>query len=621
MKDEFGEGLSEIRETAFLLERRIAQKKGALKRGPVEIRAMASVRARPVKKERAESYRSAHEVVRLEGAPVDVIEQKWVYDELRASEVRFRSVFDNSLDAIVIMGPDGEIVSANRSAQSLLGMTEVEISRAGRAGIIVQNEALAEAIETLGKTGKWRGILTCKRKDGSTFPVDVSSSICPTSPGTRPFTTVTFRYITERNQAENEMRDYRNILSKMADGVVLVRVQDGAIVYTNPHFDRMFGHGAGELLGRHMNTLNATRSEGAQYGGGEIMDALGHNGQWSGETCHAGKDGARFWCHVRFFAFHHFTHGPVWIGIVTDITAQKRLEEGRRKSELAQHKSEHLLRAFMDSCPAIAWIKNEQGRMVYLSRSFEDHFGAYMESWIDKSDADIWPPDLAERYRNSDLAVLEAGQPMEFVEPAVSPDGSPSKWMSVKFPLHVSGSRFIAGIGLDVSARKNAEEKIAENRRRLETLLEEQTLDLEEKTQLLEDLKAAIRVLLRQRDDDRKELEERFLANMRQLVIPYAEKLKQTRLDEGQMACLGILETHCQEIMSPFMKTLQLHNLTPTESQVSSLIKAGKTTKEIASILGVASSSIDTHRKSIRKKYGLSNTQVNLVTYLRSLEG
>ena len=369
-----------------------------------------------------------------------------------------------------------------------------------------------------------------------------------------------------------------------------------------------------------MNTLNAQGSEGTPCGA-EIMNVVGQSGEWSGDTCHAKKDGTRFWCHVRFSMFHHCTHGPVWIGFVKDITAQRRMKEVQRQSKLAIHKSQHLLRVFMDNCPAIAWIKNDQGQMVYLSKSFQDYFGACIEGWIDKADADIWPPDLAERYRNGDRAVLEAGEPMEFFEPAVSPDGSLSKWMSVKFPLHMSGSRFVAGIGLEVSEHKNLEEELAENCRRLETLLKEQTRDLEEKGHMLEDLKAAVRVLLLQRDDDRKELEERFLANMQQLVIPYAEKLKRTGLDDRQMACLGVMETHCQEIMSPFMKTLQLHNLTPTESKVSSLIKAGKTTKEIAAILGVASSSIDTHRKNIRKRFGLSNMPVNLATYLRSLEG
>lgn len=541
-------------------------------------------------------------------------------DALRLCEERVRSVLEGCPDAILLTSA-GEIVFANSEAQSLFGMTEEEICRVGQAGIAVESKAMAAAIESREKKGKWRGDLTCRRKDGSTVPVEVSVTTFTTESASLTMQIVILRDTTKLKQAENEMQVYRDMLSSIADGIILVRARDGEIVYTNSQFDRTFGYGSDELLGRHMSLLNARSYGGATYSEGEIMDALRHSREWCGENCHVKKDGTLFWCHVRVSMFHHFSHGPVLIGILRDSTVQKQMKEEREKSELALRKREDLLRLFMDNSPAIAWIKNEKGRMVYLSKSFEDHFGANIENWIDKSDTDLWPPDLAENYRKGDLAVLDAGQPMEFMEQAVSPDGTPSKWMSIKFPLHVSGNRFVAGIGLDVSGRKNAEEELAEHRRRLEILLKEQTRDLEEKTHMLEDLKAAIRVMLQQRDEDRKELEERFLANMRQLVLPYAEKLKRTHLDEGQMACLSVMETHCQEIMSPFIKTLQLHNLTPTESQVSSLIKDGKTTKEIASILGVASSSIDTHRKSIRKKIGLSRTNINLVTYLRSLEG
>jgi len=64
-------------------------------------------------------------------------------ERLRDSEERFRSIFDNSLDAIMLARPAGKIVAANRAARVLLGMTEEEIRRVGRAGMVIQDEALA----------------------------------------------------------------------------------------------------------------------------------------------------------------------------------------------------------------------------------------------------------------------------------------------------------------------------------------------------------------------------------------------------------------------------------------------------------------------------------------------
>ncbi|MEQ8204002.1 MAG: helix-turn-helix transcriptional regulator, partial [Smithellaceae bacterium] len=64
---------------------------------------------------------------------------------------------------------------------------------------------------------------------------------------------------------------------------------------------------------------------------------------------------------------------------------------------------------------------------------------------------------------------------------------------------------------------------------------------------------------------------------------------------------------------------IQQFELTPREIQIVSLIKDGKTTKEIARALGIGEGSIDTHRKNIRKKMGL-NRACNLQSHLRFLE-
>jgi len=65
---------------------------------------------------------------------------------------------------------------------------------------------------------------------------------------------------------------------------------------------------------------------------------------------------------------------------------------------------------------------------------------------------------------------------------------------------------------------------------------------------------------------------------------------------------------------------MRYHGLTPTESRVASLIRDGRTTKEIAAVMDVTTSSVDSHRKSIRKKLGLSNEKVNLQSHLRSID-
>nr|MCU0530486.1 PAS domain S-box protein [Syntrophales bacterium] len=77
----------------------------------------------------------------------EAAQHRQIRDRLLAGEERFRSIFDNSLDAIMLTKPRGEIVAANQAAQTLLGMSEEEICRGGRAGMVVEDEALTAALE------------------------------------------------------------------------------------------------------------------------------------------------------------------------------------------------------------------------------------------------------------------------------------------------------------------------------------------------------------------------------------------------------------------------------------------------------------------------------------------
>ena len=143
-------------------------------------------------------------------------------------------------------------------------------------------------------------------------------------------------------------------------------------------------------------------------------------------------------------------------------------------------------------------------------------------------------------------------------------------------------------------------------------------LKLERKN--LAEANAALKVLLRQREEDRRELEESLLTNVKNLVLPFAEKLKNARLTPEQLLFLEIIESHLKEITSPFLRTLsrQLAGLTPMEIQVADLVREGKTTKEIAQILYTSEDSVSFHRHNLRGKLGLKRKKVNLRSFLAS---
>lgn len=158
-------------------------------------------------------------------------------------------------------------------------------------------------------------------------------------------------------------------------------------------------------------------------------------------------------------------------------------------------------------------------------------------------------------------------------------------------------------------------------RKKSEEALRKRESDLELKSRHLEEANTALRVLLRQRDDHKAEIEQRVLSNLKELVLPHIESLKQSVLNPRQRAYVDILESNLRKLISPFSQKLSAEylSLTPREIQVASLVREGKATREIAKLLGVSTNAIVFHRYHIRKKLGLKNKKVNLRSYLASL--
>jgi DNA-binding CsgD family transcriptional regulator len=97
--------------------------------------------------------------------------------------------------------------------------------------------------------------------------------------------------------------------------------------------------------------------------------------------------------------------------------------------------------------------------------------------------------------------------------------------------------------------------------------------------------------------------------------------MKRGSLHPEQVSYVDIVETNLNDILSPFLQKMSMKysNFTPTEIQVANLIKAGKTSKEIADTMNVSTGTIDTHRNNIRTKLKLNRKKMNLRAYLNSL--
>ena len=284
------------------------------------------------------------------------------------------------------------------------------------------------------------------------------------------------------------------------------------------------------------------------------------------------------------------------LGFNVDITERKQAEEEK----------ERILTLSND----LICIMGTDGYFKYVNPAWERILGYSREELLSKSVFDfVHHDDRQQNYKDFFALVASGKQTVGYENHLLHKDGSIRllSWTGTPLPE----KKLIYCIGHDITERKKAEEALQER---------EKELQIEARN--LEEANVALKVLLKRRDEDKAELEDNVLLNIKGLVNPYLEKLKMSGLDKSQKAYLTILESSLNQVTSSFLHRLSFNysNFTPTEIQVANLLKQGKTNKEIGELLNSSSRTIAFHRDNIRKKLGLKNKKTNLKSYLLSLQ-
>lgn len=293
-----------------------------------------------------------------------------------------------------------------------------------------------------------------------------------------------------------------------------------------------------------------------------------------------------------------------------DITEHKQLDR-------ALEESERKYRLLAENVLDVIWTTDLDLRYTYVSPSIKRLLGYTVDEIIDKTADIILTPAsfsvarqvLLEEQTREKKRTPEPFQSRTLELEQVHKDGT-ILWTEHKMTfLRDTDNRPIGILGItrDISKRRQTEEALKKSK-----------LELEVKSRYLEEANTALKVLLQHKEDDKIEFQGTILSNVRELIIPYIEKLKVCRSSTEQAAYLSILELNLHNIISPFLRNMTIHhfNLTPKELQVATLIKEGKSSKEIAELINLSLRAVEFHRENIRKKLGLKNKKMNLRSYL-----
>ena len=287
-------------------------------------------------------------------------------------------------------------------------------------------------------------------------------------------------------------------------------------------------------------------------------------------------------------------------------TKHQRIEEAlKKKTEDVLRDSEERFRIFMESASDLMHILNKDGNFTYVNKEMANTLGYTKEEMIGMHITQILHKEHSVKFASRKEELIEKGK-LTFEAIWVTKDGIEIHGEIKIVPTYDSDGRQAGSRGVfrDITERKKMEQ------------------ELEVRARNLEETNIAIRVLLKRRDEDKKELEEQILFNMKELALPYLEKLKESGLNEIQKNYASFLESSLKEITSPFSHTMSLKysNLTPREFQIVNFIMKDKNSKEIAKLLNVSLKTIEAYRDSIRKKLGIKNKKVNLKIHLSTIQ-
>ena len=157
------------------------------------------------------------------------------------------------------------------------------------------------------------------------------------------------------------------------------------------------------------------------------------------------------------------------LGIMTAVAVlvgmqARRLRKAHAAAEAARKESEesqYRFNAFMTNTPAVTYIKDIVGRYLFVNQAFCRQFHRTPEEMKEKTGFDIWPHEFARRLLENDCGVLAQEKSQEFVETVCDPEGNLRHYLSLKFPfINRSGERFIGGVSLDITEKKQAEETL-----------------------------------------------------------------------------------------------------------------------------------------------------------------
>ncbi|MFA4903116.1 MAG: PAS domain S-box protein [Desulfobaccales bacterium] len=272
----------------------------------------------------------------------------------------------------------------------------------------------------------------------------------------------------ERRQAQAALRDSEaqfRLLLKNIPAVVYKGYLDYAVDFVDGKVEEITGYSKNNFDSRKVRWSDVLLQEDLPGFKEAFREGLKGSKSYIREYRVKRKDGEVIWIQDRGQIFCGPDGGVDYIhGVFFDVTERRQVQEALRESE-------NRFASFMRYLPGIAFMRDIQGRYLYVNETWEKVRQRQLQSVVGKVFNEVWPAEKVAQLNEGDRRVLTRGEPVQNIE-EISQDDGAHIWLVNKFPiLDKDGKPIIIGaVGIDITRRRRAEEALWDSEQRLRFL-------------------------------------------------------------------------------------------------------------------------------------------------------
>ena len=389
----------------------------------------------------------------------------------------YKSIFHNSMDAILLTHPDGTIFYANSAAEELFGYSQNEICKIGRSGIVdTTDPKLMDMLDERSRNGRSKGELTFIKKDGSIFPGEISTNVFKDKEGIIN-TFMIIRDISRRKNAEESLKEseerYHSLFKNNHAAMFLIDPNSGEIMDANPAASSFYGYSREDLIKMNIDQFNnlpnhhvhreMQKSKNFQknhfifkhtLANGEIRDV----DVYSGPITVGGKN--------------------LLYSIIHDITIRKQMENQIKDSLDESLRVQDELITLIENIVDEVWFSDTEGNIILANaaaRKFQKEIKLEEDLSLNKliSKSNVYNSNGSIRVKDGSplLRALDGEILTDFNETVIFPSGEKQYRQVSSAPIKNEYNKIMGAVAVvrDITQQKKIEEslRVSEERLRL----------------------------------------------------------------------------------------------------------------------------------------------------------